>query len=169
MQNITRVSISVGQNKEWWQHRQIYQVDYKHPRNLLKVRCHHIDCRPSLKWITKIWARFLSPILKPKSLEFFPTSHLIVFYLHSKWLGSQVTCRNPKWLRLLTWEISWFVLTSLFVFCIFLNQYIWYHIICFITYLQEAVRIIFIDKVGVRCHRLRQHRRWCMVTSTMHR
>ena len=44
-----------------------------------------------------------SPILKPKSLEFFPPSHLTVFYLHSMWLGSQVTWRNPKWTRLLTW------------------------------------------------------------------
>ena len=48
-----------------------------------------------------IRARFLSLILKPKSFRIFPPSHLIVFYLHSKWLGSQVTWRNPKWLRLL--------------------------------------------------------------------
>ena len=53
--------------------------------------------------LNEAWVRFLSPIFKPESLGFFPTSHLIVFYLHSKWLGSQVTWRNPKWLRLLTW------------------------------------------------------------------
>ena len=34
---------------------------------------------------------------------FFPHNPLTVFYLLSKWLGSQVTWRNPKWLRLLTW------------------------------------------------------------------
>ena len=65
-------------------------------------------------------------------------------------------------------EISWVVLTSLFVFCIFLNQYMWHYMICFITYLQKAVRILFIDKLAVRCHRLRQHRRhrglrWCCI------
>ena len=47
------------------------------------------------------WARFLSPILKPKSRGIVLPSHLTVFYLHSKWLGSQVTLRNPKWLHLL--------------------------------------------------------------------
>ena len=46
-------------------------------------------------------ACFLSLILKPKSLQIF---HLTVFYLHFKWLGNQVTWRNPKWLRLLTWR-----------------------------------------------------------------
>ena len=55
-------------------------------------------------------------------------------------------------------EISWVVLTSLFVFCIFLNQYLWHYMICFITYLQPAVRIVVIDKLGVRYHRLWQHR-----------
>ena len=63
-------------------------------------------------------------------------------------------------------EISWVVLSSLFVLCIFLNQYMWHYMICFITYLQKAVRILFIDKLAVRCQRLRQHRRhrglrWC--------
>ena len=47
------------------------------------------------------WARFLSPILKPKSRGIVLPSHLTVFYLHFKWLGSQVTLRNPKWLHLL--------------------------------------------------------------------
>ena len=56
-----------------------------------------------MKFMTT-WARFLSPILKPKSLGIFPPSHLIIFYLHSKWLWSQVTWQNPKWLRLLTWR-----------------------------------------------------------------
>ena len=32
-------------------------------------------------------------------------------------------------------------LTSLFVFCIFLNQYMWHYMVCFTTYLQKAVRI----------------------------
>ena len=56
-------------------------------------------------------------------------------------------------------EISWFTLTSLFVFCIFLNQYMWHYMVCFTTYLQKAVRILFIDKLGVRGHWLRQHHR----------
>ena len=56
-----------------------------------------------MKFMTT-WACFLSPILKPKSLGIFPPSHLIIFYLHSKWLWSQVTWQNPKWLRLLTWR-----------------------------------------------------------------
>ena len=65
-------------------------------------------------------------------------------------------------------EISWVVLTSLFGFCIFLNRYMWYYMTCFITYLQRAVRILFIDELKVRCHRLRQHRmyrglRWCYI------
>ena len=65
-------------------------------------------------------------------------------------------------------EISWVVLTSLFVFCMYLNQYMWHNMICFITYLQKAVRILFIDKLAVRCHRQRQHRRhrglrWCCI------
>ena len=41
----------------------------------------------------------------------------------------------------------------------FLNQYMWHYMICFTTYLQKAVRIIFIDKLGARYHLLRQHRR----------
>ena len=45
------------------------------------------------------------------------------------------------------------------IFCIFLNQYMWHYIICFITYLQKEVRTLFIDELGMRCHRLRQYRR----------
>ena len=103
----------------------------------------------AIQILPDIRARFLSPILKPESLAVLPTSHLTVFYIHSKWFGSQVTWRNPKWLRLLTWRYrsvtDLVVLTSLFVFCIFLNQYMWQYMICFITYLQTAVRILFID------------------------
>ena len=56
-------------------------------------------------------------------------------------------------------EISWVALTSLFVFHIFLNQYMWHYMVCFTTYLQKTVRILFIKKLGVRYHRLRQHRK----------
>ena len=45
------------------------------------------------------------------------------------------------------------------VICIsylFLNQYMWHYMICFITYLIKAIRILFIEKLGVWCHRLRQ-------------
>ena len=69
------------------------------------------------------------------------------------WLGSQVTCWNPEWLSWwLGLEISWFALTSLFVFCIFWNSYMWHHMLCFIIYVQKAVSILFIDKLCVQCH-----------------
>ena len=58
-------------------------------------------------------------------------------------------------------EISWVALTSLFVFCIFLNQHMWHHIVCFTIHLLKVARIIFIDKVGARYHRIRQYRRHC--------
>ena len=40
--------------------------------------------------------------------------------------------------------------------------------VCFTIYLQKAVRIIFIDKLSIQCHRLWQHRRhrgllWCCI------
>ena len=56
-------------------------------------------------------------------------------------------------------EISWVALTSLFVICIYLNQYMWHYMVCFTTYLQKAVRILFTDKLGARCHQLRKHHR----------
>ena len=93
-----------------------------------------------------IRSRFLSPILKPKSHEIFPPSHLTVFYLHSKWLGSPITWRNPKWLQFADLGISWVALTSLFVVCIFFNSFMWHYMVCFTTYLQKAVRILFIDR-----------------------
>ena len=49
--------------------------------------------------------------------------------------------------------ISWVTQTSLFVFCIFLNQYRWHYVVCFTTYLQKVVKVLFIDKLGVRCLR----------------
>ena len=184
-----------------------------------------------------IWARFLSHILKPKSLETLPPSPLAVFYLHSQvtWrpshlAKSQVTsvadleiswvaltshyhhCANLSegielikylsdiflssvWVRLSifsplsiiqyvglyvfsllisvvmieriyilcliiiikseVWTISHClglghetmvsavclsIILSLFVFCIFLNFHMWHHKVCFIIYLQKAVR-----------------------------
>ena len=183
-----------------------------------------------------IWARFVSPILKPKSLETIPPSPLAVFYLHSQVIWrpshlakSQVTsvadleiswvaltshyhhCANLSegielikylsdiflssvWVRLSifsplsiiqyvglyvfsllcliiiikseVWTITHClglghetmvsavclsIILSLFVFCIFLNFYMWHYKVCFIIYLQKAVRSLFIDKLGVRC------------------
>ena len=120
-------------------------------------------------------------------------------------------------------DISWVVLTSLFVYCIFSNQYMWHYMItgdplhsralahsraplltqpcphcshsrapgeqwarlcvftlqgcvqaarlcrgppvmiCFITYLIKAVRILFIDELGVRQHRGHCGLRWCCI------
>ena len=45
-------------------------------------------------------------------------------------------------------ETSWVALKSLFVFCIFLNQYMWFYMVCFTTYLQKVVRILCIDKLS---------------------
>ena len=85
-----------------------------------------------------------------KSLDRFLSS-LQVTWKPSHLAKSQVTSVTDS-------EISWVVLTLLFVFCIFLNQYLWHYMIYFITYLQPAVRIVVIDKLGVRYHRLSQHR-----------
>ena len=95
-----------------------------------------------------------------KSLDCFLSS-LQVTWKPSHLAKSQVTSVADL-------EISWVVPTSLFGFCIFLKRYMWYHMTCFITYLQRAVRILFIDELKVRCHRLRQHRmyrglRWCYI------
>ena len=54
-------------------------------------------------------SRFLSGtcILNPKSLGIFLLNHLAVFCVYSKWLASQVICRNPRSPLLLTWYIFW--------------------------------------------------------------
>ena len=44
------------------------------------------------------WVHFLSPILKLKSFEIFPLSHLTVFYFYSKWLGSEIPSDFGCWL-----------------------------------------------------------------------
>ena len=65
---------------------------------------------------------FLYLILKPNSLGIFPPSHLTIFYLHSKWIGSQVTWQNPTdcgcWLGDILCRSN-----TIICICIFLNSY----------------------------------------------
>ena len=103
----------------------------------------------------------------PSHLKFFPKSldHFLspvqVPWKPSHQAKSQVTSVADL-------GISWVALTSLFVLCIFLNEYMRHYVVCFIMYLQKAIRIIFIDELGIPWHRFRQHRRhrgllWCCI------
>ena len=107
--------------------------------------------------VWEVWARFLSPILKPKSLEIFPPSHLTVFYLHPKWLGSQITWQIPSdfgcWLRDILGPSNIVIYVLYFV-----NSYMWRYIVWFTIHAQKAVSVLFTDKLYVWCRLLRQHR-----------
>ena len=46
-------------------------------------------------------------------------------------------------------QISLATLASLFIFCIFVNPYMWYYMVCFTTHVQKAVSILFIGKLCV--------------------
>ena len=96
----------------------------------------------------------------PESLDHFLTS------LQVTWKPSQLA--KSQMTSVADLGICWVALTSLFVFCIFLNLSMRHHMVCFTIYLQKAVRIIFIDKLSIRYLRLRQHRRhrgllWCCI------
>ena len=82
--------------------------------------------------VSKDSGPFSISYLEAKITWNFPPSHLTIFYLHSKWLGSQVTWQLAKSqvTSIADLEISWAPLTSLFVFCIFLNSYIWQYMVC---------------------------------------
>ena len=88
-----------------------------------------------------------------KSLDHFPSS-LQVTWKPSDWAKCQV-------ISVADLEMSWVPLTSLFVFCIFSNSYMWHYVIYFTICIQMAVSLLFIDKlpVCVWCHWLRHHHR----------
>ena len=90
-------------------------------------------------------------ILKPKSLDRFLSSFQLT-WKPNHLAKSQVASFADL-------EVTWVALTSLFVFCIFLNSYIWHFIACFTMCVQRTVGILFIDKLCVRCLRLWYHRR----------
>ena len=110
---------------------------------------HGAQCGPRLRVVTQDLGPFFISYLEaqvtgkfsPKSLDRFLSS-LQVTWKRKK---SQVTSAAQL-------GISWVALTSLFAFCIFLNWYMWHYMVCFTIYLQKTVRIIFIDKLGIRCH-----------------
>ena len=98
----------------------------------------------SLWIVVEVFICYISPILKPRSLRILPPNRSTVIYLHSWWLGSQVTWRNPKWL-VVDLKISWVPHTSIFLCCIFINSFMWQYMVYLIICVQKPVRILFIS------------------------
>ena len=97
------------------------------------IAFHYIVPGENKCWLTQVWVARGVDWGHESHLEFSPKSL-------DRFLSSFQTTRKASHLAkcqvtsVVDLEINWVALTSLFVFCIFLNRYMWHHMICFTIY-----------------------------------